>query len=329
MDGQQSRNYSAFNFGLWEANLTPRLTLLGKPWNRASADIPEEIYQPKGMLGGEERRALFWLTDKYYEGQGFIIDAGAYVGASAFCLASGLARRQDLPLKTPTIFSYDYFEAIDSYVVSQLSNDFGSCQVEDNFFDKFQLQTKKYQHLIRAIPGDFLRQHWDASPIEILFIDVAKTRELNSHIVSEFFPYLIPGRSLVIQQDFYHCWHPYIHITMEFFKEYFDIIDRRIDVASRLYFYKKKIPDYAIEAIASYRISSAQRLAFLDRYVGSETGDDQAMAKVVRLRQLVEDQEWKAAKNAYSEITEDYRAENNEKPWRIQAEQVASCLVGK
>src|ERR1700704_5140207 len=59
-----------------------------KPWNRS--DVPPEIYSPKGMIGPEERRALYWLGKNWFTGRGEIVDAGAYIGASAFSIAAGL-----------------------------------------------------------------------------------------------------------------------------------------------------------------------------------------------------------------------------------------------
>jgi predicted O-methyltransferase YrrM len=297
-----------------------------KPWN--SSPVPNEIYETKGMLGDEERRALFWLAENYYAKKGCIVDAGAYAGASAFCLASGLAKRADLSLEEPVIYSYDFFEAKDGYVASQLAKDFGQGEIGDGYLDKFELQTKKHRHIIHAISGDFLQQRWNGKPIEFLFVDMAKTKDLNAHVVREFFPHLIPGHSLVIQQDFYFCWHPYIHITMEFFKDYFEVIDRRLD-QSRLYFYKKKIPDDEIDRIARNQLSQTEEFAYLDRYVASETGDDRAMAQVAHFCRLVQDQSWSAAKEAYQAIVDCYRPDNHGKSWRMQAERIATQLIGK
>src|SRR6185295_7348005 len=48
-------------------NSEPVFALDDKPWNAATAAISDEIYQPKGMIDDEERRALSWLTENYYE----------------------------------------------------------------------------------------------------------------------------------------------------------------------------------------------------------------------------------------------------------------------
>ena len=45
---------------------------------------------PKGMLGPREGSMLYTLTREYYRGYGEIVDAGAFLGSSAYCFARGL-----------------------------------------------------------------------------------------------------------------------------------------------------------------------------------------------------------------------------------------------
>jgi hypothetical protein len=48
---------------------------------------------------------------------------------------------------------------------------------------------------------------------------------VNDYVVRAFFPKLIPEHSLVIQQDYLlHHWNGWIHVTMEVFSEYFEIV---------------------------------------------------------------------------------------------------------
>src|SRR5262245_59100379 len=97
------------------------LNLSSKPW--LSAKIPREVTFPKGMLGVEERRMLYWLGRYYFSNRGTVVDAGAYAGASGFCLASGLAASNYVsPLAC--VHSYDWFVANDDTVADALSRDF-------------------------------------------------------------------------------------------------------------------------------------------------------------------------------------------------------------
>ena len=69
----------------------------------------------------------------------------------------------------------------------------------------FRRATAEFADLIEVHAGDLLEQTWPAGvPIEILFVDVAKTLALSGKVLTEFFAHLTPGKSIVIHQDFYH-----------------------------------------------------------------------------------------------------------------------------
>lgn len=259
----------------------------GKPWDQAPA--PDDIYPVPGMLGDEERRALYWIAKNAYEGKGAIVDAGAFVGASAVCLAagsaaSGCARR-------PSVYSFDYFAAIDDYVVDFISNKIRPIAKGESYADVFQGYTRRYGALIEMRPGDFLSHHWREGAIEILFIDIAKTQSLNSHLVKELFPSLIVGSSIVIQQDFYHLWHPYIHITMEFLADYFDTLDERVLYQSRVYRYVRPIPQSALDRIIKYEFTTDEKIALLRRAAERSASPVKEMLEAIVVYQSILDKD--------------------------------------
>lgn len=291
-----------------------------KPWNAINA--PEQLYEPKGMIGREERRALYWIGKSWFGGAGAIVDAGAYVGASAFCLAAGVADNPKMGRKKPVIYSFDYFTAIDDYVAEQLSRDFRPFAAGESYIDIFLRQVRPYEGLVRAVPGNFLEQRWRGDPIEALFIDIAKTHGLNSHLIREFFPCLIPGHSLVVQQDFYHCWHPYIHITMEALAPFFEIVDEHIEYQSRLYLCTKRIPPSEIARAAKYAYSKSERLAMLGDLSRKEIGHMRAMIDVVKLWQLVLDRDGEEVDRQYAAIVANYGGVRAKGLWWTQAQEV-------
>ena len=80
---------------------------------------------------------------------------------------------------------------------------------------------------VRVHKGDLLDQTWPADdPIEILFVDVAKTLALSGKVLTEFFTRLINGKSLVIQQDFSPPPDRLLSSRgMDFLADYFTIIE--------------------------------------------------------------------------------------------------------
>jgi len=259
------------------------MDLTAKPWNGATVTPPEGVFSVKGMLGDEERRCLYWLARYLYSGAGAIIDAGSFIGASAYCLAEGLRANPNSAGRTGVIHAYDLFEAWDQYVADAITRDIRPLALGDKYQDIFEQQNRDHLDLIAIHSGDLCRHQWTSGPIEILFIDVAKTLKLNSHLVQQFFPALIPGRSIVVQQDFYHIWHPYIHVTMEYLRDYFEIVDGLVVHQSRVYRLREAIPKAELERVVSYGFTARERTALLLRSAQASSSPVREMLEAITL----------------------------------------------
>jgi hypothetical protein len=246
-------------------------------WRKPWPPQPRDLHEPYGMLGPEERSCFNWIAKDRFSGEGVIVDAGAFLGASAFSFASGLSGRSFA--KKP-IHSYDYFAAVDDYVIDDISRNVRPIKYGESYLDIFLASVAPYQDLIETHVGNFLDQKWTGDPIEVLFIDIAKTSDLNAHLLREFFPSLIPGRSIIIQQDFYHCWHPYIHATMEALRDHVEIFDPWVHT-SRIYLVKREITRK--DAERTICIIESEQLSLLDSLISREIGDMRAMMEVARL----------------------------------------------
>ncbi|MBR9844549.1 MAG: hypothetical protein GYB25_15430, partial [Rhodobacteraceae bacterium] len=92
---------------------------------------------------------------------------------------------------------------------------------------------------------------WTGGQIEILVMDASKTAETMDQMSALFFPHLIPGRSIVVQQDFLWWQQPWIAVQMAVLSEYFEpVVHVYRDSVSFLY--KKQIP---VELLASLRVA--------------------------------------------------------------------------
>jgi hypothetical protein len=265
-----------------------------KPWNAAEGEIPADIYAPKGMIGPEERRCLYWLAKNTYSGRGAIVDAGAYLGASAYSLARGLSHNRSAKDGRSTIHSFDYFQVQDDYVLDSITRDFRVTAFGESFLDIFELQLGPYARFVRVHSGNFLKQRWPGEPIEILFIDLAKSVELNGHILREFFTHLIAGHSVVIHQDFYHIWHPHIHVTMEFLDDYFEVLDPLIEYQSRLYRLRKPLTSEVIDKASRYEFGVEEKRELIVRTIAKATSPMREMAEAILLYQAVLDDDREA-----------------------------------
>lgn len=254
--------------------------LAAKPWN--NLPVPEAVYQPIGMIGPEERRALWWLAREMLN-DGAIVDAGCFLGASTFCLAAGAAASpRAATRRKPIVHAFDRFKAIDAYVAESISRQVRPTETGDSYLDIFMPQVAPHGDLVRAVPGDFLEASWNEGPIDLLFIDIAKTEALNARAVGMLFPALVPGRSIVIQQDYHHCWHPAIHVTMEHLAGEFVELDELIEYQSRLWLLDRPIPAEKIRRLAQHDLGAEERLALLDQLVERSSPRSRPMMEVVR-----------------------------------------------
>lgn len=69
--------------------------------------------------------------------------------------------------------------------------------------------------------GDLRKKRWSGDPIALLVVDAAKSVALADHIAAEFFASLIPGRSILVHQDYLHHAQPWLPAQMELLADHF------------------------------------------------------------------------------------------------------------
>lgn len=228
------------------------------------------------MLTLDERRLLYWMARDVWEGWGAIVDAGCFLGGSTASLAAGVRARpaHDPGLRlSPPLSTYDRF-IVEEYTIH--AGYFGSWPdvgVSDSFrhvFDELlgDLATETNVH-----EGDIADARWTGGDIEILFLDVLKNWEVNDVVMREFLPSLVPGRSVIVQQDYVHGMLPWIHITMELLH---DAVEHVADVpASRVYAVTSDITRDRLDEILGLRqrFTLIEQERLLDAATARTSGD--------------------------------------------------------
>src|SRR5579863_8574998 len=232
-----------------------------KPWLDPGAQAGSYAL---GLLGLEERKLLYQLARYTYTGEGAVVELGAFCGASTCCLAAGL--RDNLRAAGCRIHSYDRFIANEPYLLDFIRKEFGETfQIGQSFAAIFRRVTAELADLIEVHAGDLLEQSWlSETPIEILFVDIAKTLLLSGKVLTEFFGHLTPGKSIVIHQDFYHPTAFYLPVVMDFLRDHFSIIETACD-SSVVFRLETAIPRDKLEVASLYKFSLIQQRAALRR----------------------------------------------------------------
>jgi hypothetical protein len=211
--------------------------LLRRPWR--DERLPFGTPGIPTMLSKHERRLLYSLAREFASGDGAIVDAGCFLGGSTTALLSGIRDRHG-PWRGPPVASYDLFR-VEPYTVQKFFADDGSLRVGDSFRQRFDRNVAGFgvPHVVRE--GDITEIGWSGEPIDVLFLDVLKTWEINDAVLRDFFPFLRPGRSVIVHQDYGCGWTPWIPITVELMSDSLRLIDG-LAWGSHLFFVQNEIP---------------------------------------------------------------------------------------
>lgn len=202
-------------------------------------NLPDSLAGADAMLYPEERKLLYYSARDYYTGEGEIVDAGSFLGGSAICLSEGLRANPRVTNKAKRIHSFDRFKCHAGFPRKWFAGT--DIKDGDSIRPIFDRNTAPYIEHLDVSEGDIRHAKWD-QPIEILFLDICKNVATTDHMTEHFFPRLIPGKSVVIQQDYLlPSWNIWIIATMEALRPYF----RRLTYVfanSVVYLCEKEVP---------------------------------------------------------------------------------------
>jgi hypothetical protein len=254
---------------------------VARPWEALA--LPAGTLEPESMLSVAERRLLYWLGAEHARGDGAIVDAGCFVGGSTVALAEGV--RANSHVTGARIDAFDRF-VVDEFMAEHYLARYG-LRPGESFRHVFDANTAAVRDLLVVHEGDFAAAEWEEHPIEVLFVDIAKTWELNDIVTRRFFPWLVPERSIVVQQDLAHAFCPWLAVTMELLAEHFELIGW-VEQNSVVYRCRRAVPADAIPPRLQ-ALPGDRRLALLDRAITRFAGVPAALlacARVVLLAEL-------------------------------------------
>lgn len=230
------------------------------PWYQApDADVDCSVFS---MLSIHERKMLAWLARHLPFGDACIVDAGCFLGGSTVALCHGLAGNP-VADKSGKIVVYDMFVAPrNKYSLDAIGN--GRTPGE-TVLDLFEANVATWRPFLDVRVGDFGEHAAPRDRIGLCFIDIAKTCDLNDHVVRTLFPRLIPGRSILIQQDYNDHSCPWVNVTMSRFAGHFEHL---ADVlSSRVYLYGSSIPPERLATPLRTEHSPESLLGLMDREI--------------------------------------------------------------
>lgn len=188
-----------------------------RPWRLTpEADLAAAM-GVSSMLGQEESQLYHWLG-RQAQGLGATVDLGAFAGGSAARLLSGLA----LSGHVHHLHAYDFFTATGKARVRWVPDAIPDAKGTADILPHVAVRLAPWAPHFTLHRGDILQSVWDATPIEILAVDAAKSTALTDHTAATFYPSLIAGQSMLIHQDFLHDILPWIPAQMVMLRDCFE-----------------------------------------------------------------------------------------------------------
>jgi hypothetical protein len=256
--------------------------LIRRPWR--DVVLPADAVGIPTMLSKAERRLLYSLARDYAAGDAAIVDAGCFLGGSTAALLAGV-RDHEQPWSGPPVESYDLFR-VEAYTVPKFFAGEHTARVGDSFRPRYDAHIARFEVPHVAHEGDITEIGWSGGSIEVLFLDVLKAWEINDAVLRDFFPSLVPGRSVIVQQDYGYGDTPWIPITMELLRDSLVLLDW-MEWGSHVFFVERELPTHVLqEGVGALDIET--KLELIDRAVARAEGWVRGMLEISRSIVLAE-----------------------------------------
>jgi hypothetical protein len=219
----------------------PLRYLIRRPWREAA--LPADAVGIPTMLSKAERRLLYSLARDYAKDDAAIVDAGCFLGGSSAALLAGI-RDRPTTWSGPPVTSYDLFR-VEAFTVPKFFRD-QPVQVGESFRPRYDAHVARFDvpHVVHE--GDITEIGWDGGPIDVLFLDVLKSWQINDAVLRDFFPSLVPGRSVIVHQDYGWGDTPWIPITVELMRDSLTLVDW-LEWGSHVFLVEQELPADVIE----------------------------------------------------------------------------------
>jgi len=246
------------------------------PWSELV--LPERLAATPSMIVPDERALLYALARDHPFERGCIIDAGCFLGGSTLSFALGLRARADgrrVPLHT-----YDRF-VLDEETPLAFPQWLEGLGEGDEFRQLFDRNVGDELALTDVHQGDVLQERWGGEPIDVLFIDLAKSWKVSDHVHRQWLPALTPDAGVLVQQDYVHERCPWLHVLMELLSDYLEF-RAVVGGISTVFRCRRAIPASALPADLREQLSADEMIALFDRSAERFAGQDRGIVECAR-----------------------------------------------
>lgn len=217
----------------------------------------------KGALITNAEALLYSGLASFYSHEGLIVDAGSFIGCSTRALCQGLNKSNDFKFKP--ILAIDRFTVRSEYLRRSLLDMGVDVKRGESFIDVFLDHVREHLTWVEVRAGDVQLVGRIDRTIELCVVDISKSEEINSYIVKNWLPRMAVKKGILVQQDFFSPFHPWIALSMAPLLDCFSLLPYRIGEAA-VFVCERTPMDSEIAAATSPCSSFSDAVARLDRF---------------------------------------------------------------
>jgi hypothetical protein len=235
-------------------------------WKKERFSYPDSV---PTMISAEEKLYLYWLGKRVWSGEGKVVEIGPWLGGSTICLAAGMSasgHNAEKCLHTFDNFIWREFMSARAHL---------SIGPGDSFKPFFLRNIQEYEDIVEphesALPDEVIADDREAKakrffepdktaileelaegPIELLFIDGAKSWLGICYLLWLVREHLMPGKSYIVCQD-YKYWGTYwIPVFMERLRSFLTPVHNVLGGTTVTFRIASAIPHDLIETFKSH-----------------------------------------------------------------------------
>jgi predicted O-methyltransferase YrrM len=161
-------------------------------------ELPGDIPDLPGMISVSEGNYLYWLASELYKGEGSFVEIGTWLGRSTVHLAAGLAKAH--PGKQITCYDHFVWSSGANWAKAGTDNRAGS-----DFMPDFLANVHQYRDIVQPVKAKIADIVLPEGGIEVVVLDAPKRRYDISAILTKLSRRIMPGKTIMVWQDFMHA----------------------------------------------------------------------------------------------------------------------------